>query len=130
VANRRATPDWGRAGRAFAAPGANLGWHVRRPNGVFIARNYGSWSRNWWSPRWGVWFRYDPTTTGYYYYEPSVGYYVQTETITTYREPLETPATEPTTDPDDIPVADPPDPVEPATGTIRSSGSSGSSGKS
>jgi hypothetical protein len=93
--------------------GPDLVWHIRRPNGVIIARNYPSWSRNWWSPRYGVWFRYDPTTTGYYYYEPSVGYYVQTETITTYRQPLDTPISSPTTEPSDIPVTDPPDPVEP-----------------
>jgi hypothetical protein len=110
----RQVPDWGRVGRNFRAQdGPNLGWHVRRPNGIVIARNYPSWSRNWWSPRWGVWFRYDPTTSGYYYFEPSVGYYVQTETITTYRQPLERPISDPTTDPDDIPVTDPPDPVEP-----------------
>jgi hypothetical protein len=65
-----------------------------------------------------VWFRYDPTTSGYYYYEPSAGYYVATETIMTYRQPLATPIDKPTTDPDDIPddgppVTDPPPPVEP-----------------
>jgi hypothetical protein len=81
----RRVPNWGPAARNLRAFGPDLVWHIRRPNGVIIARNYPSWSRNWWSPRYGVWFRYDPTTTGYYYYEPSVGYYVQTETITTYR---------------------------------------------
>jgi len=107
------TPYWGRAARNFRTPGAELGWHVRRPNGVVIARNYPNWARNWWSPRWGIWFRYDPTTSGYYYYEPTVGYYVETATIITYRQPLETPITTPTTDPNDVPVVDPPDPVEP-----------------
>lgn len=108
----RRVPNWGPAGRNFRAQGP-LGWHVRRPNGTIIARNYPNWSRNWWSPRWGVWFRYDPATTGYYYFEPAVGYYVQTERIVTYRQPLETPAPEPTTDPDAIPLVDPPSPIEP-----------------
>jgi hypothetical protein len=109
VANRIArTPNWGRAGPGLRRQFPNLGWQVRRPFGWAIARNYPFWARNWWSPRWGVWFRYDPTTSGYYYYEPSLGYYVQTDTIVTYRQPLETPIDQPTTDPDDIPVEDPP----------------------
>jgi hypothetical protein len=109
----RRVPNWGPAARNLRVYGPNLGWHIRRPGGVIIARNYPNWARNSWSPKWGQWFRYDPTTTAYYYFEPTVGYYVAMETITTYRQPLETPIDIPTTDPDDIPVTEPPDPVEP-----------------
>jgi hypothetical protein len=89
------------------------GWHGRGTNGVVIARNYPNWSKNWWSAKWGAWFRFDPTTSDYYYYESTLGCYVEIESITTYRQPLEVPITDPTTDPDDIPPDDPPPPVDP-----------------
>jgi hypothetical protein len=89
------------------------GWLAHGQHGLLIARNYPNWTRDWWSPNWGVWFRFDPETRGYYYYEPDVGAYVQTEYITTYRERLETPIIDPPSDPDDLPDDGPPDPVEP-----------------
>jgi hypothetical protein len=90
------------------------GWHVRGPSGTLIAKNYPQWSTSWWSAKWGSWFRFDPETSAYYYYEPVVDAYVQIETITTYRQPLEVPITEASTDTDDIPDDDdPPPPVEP-----------------
>jgi hypothetical protein len=89
------------------------GWHARGRNGVLIARNYPNWTRNWWSPRWGFWFRYDPTTEDYYYYEPAVDAYVQIDWIASYQQPLETPISEPFTSPDDLSDDEPPPPIEP-----------------
>ena len=102
-------PAWGRAPRALRLTAPPAGWHGRGPGGAFIARNYPHWSRNWWSPKWGLWFRFDPTTNAYYYYEPAVGCYVEVVVVTTYRRPLATPLSEPPTGPDDVP----PDPIEP-----------------
>jgi hypothetical protein len=89
------------------------GWHVRGTQGFLIARNYPNWSKNWWSAKWGRWFRFDPTTGAYYYYERTLGCYVSIDYITTYCLPLETPISEPTTDPDEAPEDDPPAPEEP-----------------
>jgi hypothetical protein len=89
------------------------GWHVRGPRGTFIAKNYAGWSASWWSTKWGLWFRYDPDTSAYYYYEPTADAYVEIESIVTYRQPLEVPVSEPAPDSDDVPDDDPPPPVEP-----------------
>src|SRR5262245_28988459 len=113
VNRRNEVPNWGKAARTLHKKTPAQGWHVRGTRGTFIARNYPDWSRNWWSAKWGRWFRFDPETSAYYYYEPAVGAYVEIETITTYAQPLEVPITKPTTDPDDIPDDDPPPPVEP-----------------
>jgi hypothetical protein len=78
-----------------------------------IAANYPNWSGNWWSAKWGRWFGFDPTTSVYYYYEPTLGCYVQIQWITTYSQPLETPISDPTSGPDEIPQDEPPPPVEP-----------------
>ena len=62
----------------------------------------------------GRWFRFDPETSAYYYYEPTIGAYAEIETITTYRDPVENPVPEPTTNADEIPDDDdPPPPEEP-----------------
>jgi hypothetical protein len=42
----------------------------------------------------------------------TLGCYVSTEYITTYGQPLETPISEPTTAPDEVPNDEPPAPVE------------------
>jgi hypothetical protein len=89
------------------------GWHFQGAQATFIAGNYPLWSGDWWSAKWGRWFRFDPETSAYYYYEPVVGAYVEIEAITTYREPVELPVSEPITDPEDVSDDDPPPPVEP-----------------
>src|SRR5262249_5950125 len=109
----RGNPNWGRAPRALGFQAPAHGWHAHGPGGTFIARNYGGWARDWWSPRWGFWFRYDPETSGYYYYEDTVGAYVQIESISTYHQQLDVPMPDPDSDPDDIPDDDPPAPIEP-----------------
>jgi hypothetical protein len=89
------------------------GWHIQSPNGLLIARNYPNWSKDRWSAKWGRWFRFDPTTGVYFYYEPALGCYVEVEYITAYSQPLETPISEPTTNPDEIPEDDVPAPEDP-----------------
>jgi hypothetical protein len=88
-------------------------WHVRRSTAVVIVQDYPYWSRSWWSPKWGTWFRYDPTTAAYYYYEPALGYYLPIESITFYRQPLASPLSDPKPNPDVLAGALPPPPVEP-----------------
>jgi hypothetical protein len=116
VKSRDQKPNWGNAGKALGKQPSATAWRVRGDKGVLIAKNYSGWSKDWWSPKWGVWFRFDPETDAYYYYEPDLDSYAEVESITAYREPLDTPIAEPTTDPDELPdeVPDvPPDPVEP-----------------
>jgi hypothetical protein len=90
-------------------------WHFRGAQGTFIAGNYPLWSGDWWSAKWGRWFRFDPETSAYYYYyEPAIGAYAEIEAITTYRQPVENSIPEPTTNPDEISDDDdPPPPEEP-----------------
>ena len=90
-------------------------YHFRDAQGTFIAGNYPLWSGDWWSAKWGRWFRFDPETSAYYYYEPAIGAYAEIETITTYRQPVENSIPEPTTNPDEISDDDddPPPPEEP-----------------
>jgi len=104
-------PNWGKAGNKLGIQ-SPTGWHAQSNKGNVIAKNYPHRSKNWWSAKWGVCLRFDPTTGGYYFYLNTFGCYVAMEHITTYYQPLETPIAVPTTEPDQVP-GDPPDPVEP-----------------
>src|SRR5262249_14244466 len=72
VDRRNEVPNWGKA-RTLHMGTTATDWHFRDAQGTFIAGNYPLWSGDWWSAKWGRWFRIDLETSAYYYYEPAIG---------------------------------------------------------